>query len=104
MKNKYIGILIIGMAVLFFILVLSFNNALDTIVNTSCTHGDTCPMHTTLKTQEIISYSLIGLLMVVGAFIAFFMKDEQTTIIKHEGRKSELTPEEKEEKLNNLED
>lgn len=104
MKNKYVGMLILGMAIIFFFLALSFNNALNSIVNTTCTHGSSCPMNVTLKTQEIISYSLIGLLIVVGVLITFFMKDEQTTIIKHEGRESGITPEEKMEKLNNLDE
>ena len=105
MKNRYVGMLIVGVAVLFFILVLSFNNALNSIVNTSCTHGMECPMHFTLFTQEIISYSLIGLLVLIGIVIAFFMKDEHTTIIhnNHE-KKKELTEEEKKEKLESLDE
>lgn len=77
MKNQHVGILILGMALVFFILVISFNNALSSIVNTQCTHGEMCPMHVTLKTQKVISYSLISLLIAIGAYIAFFLRGQQ---------------------------
>ena len=66
MKNKHVGFIIIGIAVVFFFVVMSYNNALQTIIATTCTHGETCPMHVTVKTQEMISYSLMGLLVLVG--------------------------------------
>ncbi|MFH1376841.1 MAG: MarR family transcriptional regulator [Candidatus Woesearchaeota archaeon] len=102
MKNKHVGFLIIGIAIIFFVIVMSFNNALQTIVNTSCTHGDTCPMQTTLKTQQIVSYSLIGLLVLVGIFVAFFIGDEKTTT--HIITQNTLTEEEKKKKIENLDD
>ena len=103
MKNRQVGFLVIGIAVVFFLVVMSFNNALDTIVNTTCTHGEMCPMHITLKTQKAVSYSLIGLLIGVGAFVSFLMKDE--TIIREvkESNKRELSEEDKKNKLNDLE-
>jgi uncharacterized membrane protein len=110
MKNKHVGLLIIGMAVLFFFIVMSFNNALASIVDTSCTHGEACPMHATVRTQQTISYSLIGFLVIVGISIAYLMKDEQkivhhhTTIHKGKEDRKELTKEEKEKKLEQLDD
>ena len=98
MKNKHVGYLIIGVSLLFFFIVMSFNNALKTIVNTSCTHGVACPMHATVQTQEIISYGLMGLLLLVGLFMVFFMKDE--TIVKE--MKKGLSKEDKERRLENL--
>ena len=74
MKNRQVGLLIVGIAVLLFFIVLSFNSALETIVNTTCDHGTSCPMQVTLKTQEKISYGLMGLLLLFGSFMAFFMK------------------------------
>jgi len=75
MENKYVGMMVIGMALIFFLIVMSFNQALESIVNESCTHGIECPMQTTLKTQKVISYSLIGLLVVVGLFVTFWGKE-----------------------------
>lgn len=76
MKNKHVGLMIIGIAVLFFFIVMSFNNALETIVSVSCTHGVSCPMQITLDTQKTVSYGLISLLVLIGGLIAFLMKDE----------------------------
>ncbi len=77
MKNKHVGLLIVGMAVIFLFIVISFNMALETIVNTTCEHGEMCPMQVTLRTQEIVSYSLIALLIVLGGIVFFFMREEQ---------------------------
>lgn len=100
MKNKHVGYLVIGVSILFFFVVISFNNALQTIVDTSCTHGVACPMHATVQTQETISYGLMGLLLLVGLFMIFFMKDEK---IIHAPKK-DLTEEEKQKKLENLDE
>ena len=83
MKNKHVGILIIGIAVVFLFVVMSFNNALETIVAVSCTHGDSCPMQVTLDTQKGISYGLIGLIIIGGALLMFFMKDEKESGTTH---------------------
>jgi len=100
MKNKHVGYLILGLTIIFFLVVMSFNYALQSIVEVSCTHGDLCPMHATVQTQQIISYRLMGLLVLVSLFIIFFMKDE--TIIQES--KKEISEEEKQKKLENLDD
>ncbi|MFH1396275.1 MAG: MarR family transcriptional regulator [archaeon] len=102
MKNRYVGYLIIIITFVFFIIVMSFNQALATIVNTTCTHGAACPMQITLRTQQWISYSLMGLLAIVGVFVSFFLKDT-TSAIKEKDSK-ELSEKEKKEKLNDLDD
>ncbi|MBI2662835.1 MarR family transcriptional regulator [Candidatus Woesearchaeota archaeon] len=76
MENKYVGIMVIGIAIVFLFIVMSFNQALEDIVNENCTHGIQCPMYTTLKTQKVISYSLIGLLVIVGSFVALLFKEK----------------------------
>lgn len=100
MKNKHVGYLVLGIVIIFFLVVMSFNYALQNIVNTSCTHGEMCPMHATMQTQQIISYGLMGLLVLVSLFIIFFMKDE--TIIQE--TKKYLSEEEKQKKLEHLDD
>ncbi|MBS3119044.1 MarR family transcriptional regulator [Candidatus Woesearchaeota archaeon] len=79
MENKHVGLLLVGITLIFFLIVLSFNQALESIVNTSCTHGITCPMQATLKTQKIISYSLIGILFLISSFLAFFLREKPST-------------------------
>ena len=73
-------------------------------------------MQVTLKTQESISYGLIGLLLMIGGFISFFMKDEQIkveriiekTIVENnhhqEKDKDSLSIDAIKEKVNDLED
>jgi uncharacterized membrane protein len=82
MKNKNVGYIILSIAILFLFLVISFNNALTSFVNNSCTHGIECPMHITLKTQKILSYGLIG---IISAFALYL-------IFKKEERKSKHKP------------
>ncbi len=100
MENKYVGLMIIGVALVFFLVVMSFNSALEEIVNTTCTHGPTCPMYTTLSTQKIISYSLIGLLVLVGLLVTFFFKDKSLS----QENKKVLSEEEKKHKLQHLDE
>lgn len=100
MENKYVGLMVIGVALVFFLVVMSFNSALEEIVNTNCDHGPTCPMYTTLSTQKTISYSLIGLLVLVGLFVTFFIKEKN---LPPETKKV-LSEEEKKHKLQHLDD
>ncbi len=94
------GVLIIGVAVIFFFIVMSFNVALEKIITDTCTDGPTCPMHTSLNLQRIISYSLIGLLVLIGAFVTFFMHEKK---LPPETKKT-LSEEEKKRTLENLND
>ena len=100
MKNKHVGFLIIGIAIIFFFVVISYNMALKEIVNTSCTHGEMCPMHITVRNQEIISYSLMGLLVAVGLFITFFMKEN----LRLHKKEPQLSKEELNHKIENLDE
>jgi hypothetical protein len=100
MKNKHVGYLVIAVSILFFFVVMSFNNALQTIVDTSCTHGVACPMHATVQTQETISYGLMSLLLLVGLFMIFFMEDEKVIHVP----KNDLTEEEKKKKIEGLDE
>lgn len=100
MENKYVGIMVIGVALVFFFIVMSFNQALEDIVNESCTHGIECPMQTTLKTQKVISYSLIGLLVIVGLFVTFWSKDK----VNRPVITPNLSLDEKKKMLKNLDD
>ena len=100
MKNKHVGYLILSVTALFFFVVMSFNYALQKIVDTTCTHGTACPMHATTFTQEVLSYSLMGLLVLVSLFIIFFMKDE--TVVQE--MKKDISEEDKKKKLENLDE
>lgn len=81
MKNKYVGLLMIGIAVVLAIIVFLFNNTLTTIVNASCTHGTSCPMYGTIEIQTYISLALIGIIIIIG-LILILSKEEKQIIIK----------------------
>jgi len=84
MDNKKVGMLIIGIAVVIGIIVLIFNNALTTIVNTSCSHGDTCPMYGTIKTQTWIGFLIIAVVLVIGIVIMLSKPEERIVTKKVE--------------------
>ena len=91
MENKNVGMLIIGIAVVIGIIVWIFNSALVTIVGTTCTHGPSCTMYDTIRTQTWLSLSIAGVILVIGLFI-MFIKPKEKIIIK--------TKKEKKKKLN----
>ena len=66
MENKQVGLLIIGLAIVMVIIVLIFNAALKNIVGQTCTHGPSCTMYDTIKTQTWISLSIVGIILIIG--------------------------------------
>lgn len=81
MKNRNVGFLIVGIAIVIALIVFIFNNALTTIVDTSCSHGSSCPMYGTIKTQTYIAGALIALIVIIGLFF-IFSKEEKQIIVK----------------------
>jgi uncharacterized membrane protein len=81
MKNKNVGMLIIGLAIVLGIIVFIFNNALTTIVNTSCSHGPTCPMYGTINTQTYVGIALIGIILIIG-IVFLFAKESERVVLK----------------------
>lgn len=75
MENRHVGYIIIGLSVLLAFIVYSYDKALESIVSTTCGHGEACPMVATIDTQRNISLGLIGALAVVGLYISFFLQD-----------------------------
>ena len=87
MRNRNVGLLIIGMAVVIGIIVILFNTALTTIVDTSCSHGTTCPMYGTIRTQTYIGIALIAIIVIIG-LVLLFSKEEKQIVIKKIKEKS----------------
>jgi len=79
MKNKNVGYLIIGIAIVIGIIVLIFNIGLKNIVGQTCTHGPTCSMYDTISVQTWISLAIAGLVLIIGLFLIF--SKEETKII-----------------------
>lgn len=84
MKNKHVGMLIIGIAVLIGFIIYSFNTAMTDIVNTSCSHGPSCTMWQSIDFQTQISIGILAFVILVGLYLIFFGKDEILKEIHHE--------------------
>ncbi len=101
MENRKVGYLIIGMAVVIGIIVLLFNNALKSIVTTTCSHGPACSMYGNIRTQTTISLVLIGVIVIIG-LVLVFNKEKERIIVRTRKIKDEFAEKVKEEKEENL--
>ena len=68
MKNKNVGFLISGIAVLIIVIIILFNQGLTKIVEDTCTHGPTCPMYQTISTQTYLSLAIAVFVLIIGLF------------------------------------
>lgn len=82
MRNKNVGIIIIGIALLIGFIILAFNRAMTKIVNESCSHGPTCPMWGTINFQTNVSIGVMVFVILVGLYLIFFAKDEKEKVIQ----------------------
>jgi uncharacterized membrane protein len=81
LENKNVGFLIIGVAIIIGVIVWIFNSALTNIVGATCSHGPSCTMYDTIKTQTWLSLSIAGVILFIGIFI-MFIKPKEKIIIK----------------------
>lgn len=100
MENKKVGLIIIGISLLVGLIILIFNLGLKKIISQSCSHGITCPMYDTVKTQTWISILLLAIILGKGIIIMFSKPHEKiiTKTIKEKKKKLNLEGLEKEEK------
>ncbi len=77
MRNRIVGMMIIGISLLIGFIIYSFNNALKSIVSTSCTHGETCAMWGTINFQTNIGIGVMIFVILVGLYLIFFGKEEK---------------------------
>jgi len=90
MRNKNVGFLISGIAVVVVIIVLIFNSGLRTIVGQTCTHGPSCSMYDTIAVQTWVSLAIAGLILVIGLFLIFAREEERIVVRKVRDRKKKL--------------
>lgn len=86
MKNRNVGVVIIGVALLIGFMIWLFNRAFTEIVTASCAHGETCPMWGTIHFQTNLSLGIMSLILLLGIYFMFFAKDEEPvreTVHKH---------------------
>lgn len=104
MENKNVSLIIIGIAVVMIIIVLIFNAGLKNIVEDTCSHGASCTMYDTIKTQTGVSLAIVGVIVIIGLVIMFtkpkieFQEKVVIKKIKERKKKLDLTGLEKEER------
>jgi len=96
MKNKNMGFLLIGIAVLIGYIIFTFNQALDGIVSSACSHGSECPMWGTIEFQTNVSLGIMAFVVLVGLYLVLSGKEKN-------GKDMESSKEKFREKLDGLE-
>ncbi len=77
MRNRIVGYIIIGIGLLIGFIIWTFNHALTDIINTQCSHGDSCPMWGTLEFQTNMSIGLMIFIVLIGLYLVFFGEEEK---------------------------
>ncbi len=77
MKNRSVGLIIIGIAILIAFIIFSFNTAMTDMVAESCGHGSECSMWRTLEVQTNVSLGVLGFVVIIGLYLIFFGKEEK---------------------------
>jgi uncharacterized membrane protein len=107
MRNRNVGIIIIGIALLIGFIILAFNRAMTDIVNSSCSHGSSCPMWGTINFQTNVSLGIMIFVILVGLFLFFFVKEEkvvETKLVKEQIKPKKITKENYEKVMKELND
>lgn len=68
--------MLVAVAALVGFLIWSYDGALTTIVNATCSHGPTCSMYATIDAQRNVAYAFATLVALAGVYFVFFKKDE----------------------------
>lgn len=91
MKNRNVGFLITGIAIVIGIIILIFNFGLKSIVSQTCSHGASCSMYNTISIQTWISLAIALLVLIIGLFF-IFSKESEKIVIKKIKPYAELKP------------
>ncbi len=97
MRNRSVGILVVGIAVLMGFIIISFNRALTAIVNTACSHGPACPMWEAIDFQTNISVGIMGFVVAIGVYLFLAKEPAEKRITQRNSQKvmNGLSPDEK---------
>ena len=91
MRNRIVGLMMIGVSALMGFVIYSFNVALTDIVNTSCSHGTSCPMWGTIEFQTNMSVAIMAFVVIIGIYLIFFGREERV-ITKVRKIKEQIEP------------
>lgn len=91
MKNKSVGFLIIGIALVMAVMVLLFNGLIKKNIGLTCSHGPTCEMYTDLAVQTWISLAIVAVIVIIGFFLIFSKPEEKIVIRKLKEKRKKLS-------------
>lgn len=91
MKNRNVGFLVSGIALIMAIIVYIFNVGLKRIVGDTCTHGPTCSMFDTIAVQTWISLAITGLVLLIGIYLIFSKEEVIIKKIKQRPKKKKIS-------------
>lgn len=91
MKNRQVGMLIIGLAVVIAVVVFLFNNAMTSIVNDSCSHGPSCSMYGDIRTQTYVSIAIIAVILIIGIVLMLSKESVQIRTVKSREKKNDYS-------------
>ena len=81
MRNKNVGFLVIGIAIVMAVIVLLFNNLIKTNIGLTCSHGPSCGMYNGVNIQTWISIAVVAIIAIIGLFL-IFAKEHERIILK----------------------
>lgn len=84
MRNRVVGVIVIGIAALIGFIIFSFNRALSDIVSTACEHGPACPMWGTIDFQTNVSMGIMVFVVIVGLYLVFFGREPEVRKVSKE--------------------
>jgi len=90
MDNRQVALLLFAVTIVIAFIAWSYDNALETIVNTQCSHGLSCPMYATIDVQKNLAMGLIAILLIMSAVIYFWVP--ATRIVKEFTAKPKTPP------------
>ncbi|MCX8163142.1 MAG: hypothetical protein N3D10_01150 [Candidatus Micrarchaeota archaeon] len=102
MNNKTVGFLLFIISLIVGLIIFLFNRALVEIVNTSCSHGPSCPMWGSIDFHTNISLILLGIIFVLSIYFMFFAKEEKKIVFKSSKQKESAKQEPKPKNYNEI--
>ena len=82
MENKRLGLIIIGLSILFSILLFAFNNQISQLQTDSCECADTCDATHEPSFLTHGGIALIFTTLSLGSYLLFFEKSHKTLVEK----------------------
>lgn len=83
MKNRNVGWLILGISAMVIVIIFLFNTALKEIAVSTCSMElELCPMNKTMSQQTYLSFTIAGILVIIGLFLIFSKEHEKIVLKK----------------------